>query len=201
METELGCGADTGNQAMTAAFVGLGETVYVVVDGSYDPDSVVQGQFTLDAEIHAPPSIMVADLFINQQVQLVAASYQGMEGTLPIAGAEFVFLDNQGNVVTMNGSPGPFLTGDTPESMGGNNVEGVAYLPINFTQAELDSVASVEFYLYDSLDQFSGSFNGMLSTPQEVTLGDECDPRQGINVCEGNSTCFTNDPNTSPTCQ
>ena len=144
---------------------------------------------------------MMAQVFLNQQVQLVAASYHGTEGSLPVAGGEFVFLDAQGNTVTMNGSPGPFLSGDTPTNLGGNNLEGVAYLPIDFTQAELNSITEVEFYVFDELDQFSAPFAGIFQSPDEMLAGGDCDPRQGINVCEANLTCFSDDPNDPATCQ
>ena len=84
----------------------------------------------------------------------------------------------------------------------GDNISGNAYLPYNFTAAELASIQNVEFYLHDTLDQFSITpWSGALESPDIIQFGGVCDPRQGVNVCEGNFTCFSNDPNADPTCQ
>ena len=91
METEI---AQMQIQASgtTTALVYAGETLYVVVDGSYDPDSDVAGDYTLQAETLVPASISTARAFLNTDANIVAASYTGVEGTLAIAGAQFTFL-------------------------------------------------------------------------------------------------------------
>jgi hypothetical protein len=186
---------------MTAAVVSCGETLYVIVDGSYDPDSDVVGDYTLTAQTLVPPSISTARAFLNTQANMVAASYTGTEGTLAIAGAQFTFFDDLGNEVSMNGVPGPFLVGDTPTDNGNGTVSGAAYLPMNFTQAELDSIDTVEFALTDTLDELSAGASLTLESPDVIQAGGQCDVQQGINVCATPNSCFTNNPAVPATCQ
>ena len=201
VETEIACDADSGNPAMTTALVYAGETLYVVVDGSYDPDSDVVGDYTLQAETLVPASISTARAFLNTDANIVAASYTGVEGTLAIAGAQFTFLDANGDEVSMNGVPGPFLVGDVPTDNGNGTVRGAAYLPINFTQAELDSIVSVEFALSDLLDELSTPASLTLESPDVVQAGSQCDVQQGLTVWAAPTSCSTNDPTVAATCQ
>ena len=74
------------------------------------------GIYTL-AATHTSPLVSSATGYFNNMANMFIVDYTATIGSAAVAGAVVVFLDENWDVVTMNGNPGPFIVGDTPSTM------------------------------------------------------------------------------------
>ncbi|MCA9540205.1 MAG: hypothetical protein KC620_15010, partial [Myxococcales bacterium] len=170
-DEELACVAPL-EAATVVVELAAGETVYAFVDnwlGIAEP-------FTLTVAPFAAPQLLEAAAWFNPEAQRMSIEAVAVPGSSELDSFGAQFLDVNGDLVLLEGDPGPFAVGGLFEAVGDGTFTGFTDFTLPDIPEFVDAIAAVRVTVLDLSGGSSEAIDVVPDGPSEVAFGETCDP-------------------------